>query len=334
VAPATADTRNRIVNPAMQVSQERGNNAGTVNSYYPADQWTISYNTGTLTAQRVQVPTPNESRDRFRITVTAALAALIANSVARFETSIEGVQVADFGYGAAGAKQAVLRFGFKGPAGTYSVVIANDAYNRCYLANFTIAAGQANIDTEQVFVIPGDVTGTWLTGDSGAGLRIGVCFAAGTTYQGVAGWQGVIKFGTAANTNGVAVAGAVFELFDIGLYLDPLATGLPPSWQLPEYSDELARCQRYWQQVNNSYVGAVQASTNYFVQTTLIVTPRPGSALSGVDNGAVSGFPTASAAVVMLNSGNSFQESRSSNSGLTQGTYGRWTTIITVNGRM
>jgi hypothetical protein len=40
--------------------------------------------------------------------------------------------------------------------------------------------------------------------------------------------------------------GNTFELFDVGLYLDPNATGVPPPWQMPDEAEELAACQRYW----------------------------------------------------------------------------------------
>jgi hypothetical protein len=39
----SAQTRNRIVNPAMQISQENGNAVGSTNSYYPADQWVMRF---------------------------------------------------------------------------------------------------------------------------------------------------------------------------------------------------------------------------------------------------------------------------------------------------
>ena len=30
------------------------------------------------------------------------------------------------------------------------------------------------------------------------------------------------------------------ELFDIGWYVDPYITGIPPVWQMPHYEDDLA----------------------------------------------------------------------------------------------
>ena len=201
--------------------------------------------TAVLTTQRVQVVTPNGSPNRLRVTITTADAALAAGDYAYIGQNIEGVRIADFRYGAASARQAVLRFGFKAPAGTYSVAVRNSAGDRSYVTNFTISAGQANTDTEQTIVIPGDTTGTWLT-DNGIGCAVRIGLAAGTTFQGVAGWQAGNLFCTAANSNGIGTAAAVFELFDVGLYLDPQATGTPPQWEMPDEAEELAACFRYF----------------------------------------------------------------------------------------
>jgi hypothetical protein len=247
----TAETRSRIVNGAMQISQENGY-TGTANvtalSYYAADQWPVVSNTspGTANALRVAATTPNGSRDRVRLVVGTAKAALAAGDYLIVQTILEGIRIADFGWGTAQARQVVFRFGFKAPAGTYSIAITNGvAVNRTYLANFTISAGQANTDTVQTFVIPGDTTGTW-PNDSSTGMYLTITAASGTTFQGVAGWNAGNLMRTAANSNGMATAGNVFELFDVGLYLDPLATGTPPAWTMPDYADDLRACRRYY----------------------------------------------------------------------------------------
>src|SRR4029077_5840246 len=116
----TAETYNRIVNPAMQVSQENGNTAGTAIAYYAADQWSFwQSGGGAYSFQRVQVTTPKGSRDRLRLTVTTADAVLDSTDLLQMFTYIEGVRIADLLWSAAQAKQIIIRFGFKAPAGTY-----------------------------------------------------------------------------------------------------------------------------------------------------------------------------------------------------------------------
>jgi len=250
-ATPTAQSYNRMVNGAMQISQENGNTAGTVSGYFVTDQFRINStsSSGAFTFQRVQSVTPNGSRDRIRITVNTADTSIAAGEMLGFSTYVEGLRMADFLYGTASAKQSILRFGFKAPAGTYSVSLRNGAYNRSYLTNFTITAGQANTDTEQVIVIPGDVTGTWAV-DNNLSTEILIALTAGTTYQGVAGWQAGNFLGSSLTSNGMGTAGNVFELFDVGWYLDRQNTGVAPAWQMPDYAQELRACQRYWQVFN------------------------------------------------------------------------------------
>ena len=111
--------------------------------------------------------------------------------------SIEGVRMADFGWGTAQARQAVLRFTVWGNiAGTYSVAIKNADASRTYLAPFTIASQTWTLVT---LVIPGDITGTWPAG-AVLGMYLTFGFASGTTFQGVAGWQAGNKTQIAGHT--------------------------------------------------------------------------------------------------------------------------------------
>lgn len=288
-SPFGSVRRNRIVNPAMQITQENGNTAGTTNAFYVADQWSMEkvHSAGTMTAQRVQSVTPNGSKDRFRITITSADASLAAGEFLVFQQRIEGLAIADFGYGLSSAEQTILRFGFKGPAGTYAVSLRNSALDRSYIALFTITGGQANTDTEQIIVIPGDTTGTWLS-DTGVGIRLMITLACGSTYQGAAGWQAGSIFGTSAVSNGMGTGGAVFELFDVGLYLDPLLTGIPPRWELPDYAEELLACQRYFEGVTGVYHANVWGAAYYKAtkrvvpSITFSVAPAGGSGVTDI----------------------------------------------------
>ena len=56
-----------------------------------------------------------------------------------------------------------------------------------------------------------------------------------------------------------ATAAAVFELFDVGLYLDLDNTGVAPKWEMPDPNTELLACRRYFQTI---YVqGMMQAAS-------------------------------------------------------------------------
>lgn len=238
--------RNRIVNHDMRVSQQNGTSSGTTNGYYPVDQWAQYFVTsaGTLTVAQVASVTPAGSPNRLRATVTVADASLAAGEFWTLTQNLEGSNVVDLMYGSASAQDIVLRFGFKGPAGTYAVHLGNSAANRSYVALFTIAAPDANTDTVQTVAIPGDTTGTWLTADGVIGITLDIVLACGSTFQGATGWQAGNILGTSAVSNGMGTGGAVFELFDVGLKLDPDATGVYGQYEVGEV-DARFRAERY-----------------------------------------------------------------------------------------
>lgn len=227
--------RNRVVNGDKTVSQENGQTAGTTNGYYVSDQNAVYRVTsaGTITAQNVLTISPAGGY-RDRITITVADASLAAGEYLTYTQNLEGSNVRDLKWGDAGAVAAVARMGFKGPAGTYAYRLGNSAANRSYVALFTISGGEANTDVVREFAIPGDTTGTWLNGDGVIGITRDIVLAAGSTFQGAAGWQGGKILGTSGISNGMGTGGAVFEFFDEGFKADPDATGVYGAYEVGE----------------------------------------------------------------------------------------------------
>jgi len=293
LATQTAQARNRIVNGAMQISQENGNTAGTVSAYYAADQWSYAVvTTGVAGMQRVQVTTPNGSRDRIRFTVNTADTSIAATEQLQAFQALEGSRMADFLYGTASARQSVLRFGFNGPAGTYALSLRNDAGSRSYIQNFTIAAGQANIDTTQTFVIPGDTTGTWPI-DTSCWGRLCIVLMSGSTYiAGTSGWSAGVFLGAAGLSNFMATQGQIAELFDVGLYLDPANSGIPPRWEMPDEAQELTSCRRYWEYGSSAWNGYATTGVSFSTPINFVV-KRITPAMSGVSTTTIS-FPATS----------------------------------------
>ena len=256
--------RNRVVNGDMFISQENGDAAGTTANYYMADQWATSFSisgVGAVSSKRQATITPKGSLYRARITITTAIPAPVSTDYIFFTQAVEGFRFADFKFGSASARRIIVRFGWRSPAGTYSLAIRNSDATRTFLANFTIPVEQANNDTEQVILIPGDVTGTW-TYSNTTGMTL--CFAILTNadLNGVAGWNAGNKIGTSANTNGAAVINNTFDLFDVGMYLDLDGSGIPPHWERPEYTQEIVLCRRYWRlndDFRTTFVGSTTA---------------------------------------------------------------------------
>lgn len=330
---ATADRRNRIVNGAMQVSQQNGNSPGG-NTWYAADQWLNSYSltTGVMAAQRVQTVTPKGSLDRLQAKATTAGAAPSASQYALLLQPIEGQRIADLQWGTANAKKAVLRFGFKGPAGTYYGSLRSDisAPTHSYVFPIVIAAGQANIDTEQIVSIPGPTAGTFAK-DTTCGLGLTFTFVSGTTFHAPAAnvWSAGNFLAAAGISNGAGVLNNTFEIFDVGLYADPNGTGVPPVWETPDPAMELALCQRYYQEIYGiAWTNSCVLSQGMYCNTSFAVPPRPGAAVSGVNSINSSMAATVGALNIILNS---LRELRSFTATANAGGFA---TTYTVNARM
>lgn len=306
----TADRRNVIVNPGMHISQDWGSTAGNTLGYYPVDQWAMYVVGAVCSAQQVVLNTPKNGVCRIRKTVTTLKASLAATDFSMIMQPIEAQRISRAGFGTANALQLVARFGFKGPAGTYSFVCRNHVPNRSFIKNFTITAALANTDTEQTIVIPGDVTGTWMA-DATLGMSFSICDACGSSFIGVEGWQAGDFRGTAANSNMVATNGNVIELFDAGLYVDPDRTGVLPPYDVPDYADAMRDCSRYVQEVYVSIQGAAAYMViPWYLQEVMRVTPTLVVIVAGA---AANASPTGDG--VLDNKGGYFQAQITATSG-------------------
>jgi hypothetical protein len=259
-AMKTARRANLIINGALNVSQENGNTEGTVDGYYTADQMFGRFTAASAAVgiARIAAANPSGSQYRLRYRVTTAKAALAAGDVAGITTRLEGLNAQDLGWSnAASQKDAVLAFGFNGPAGTYSIAVRNGApATHSFLASFTISAAQANTDTLQVIKVPAPTGMTTWAVDNTLAIDLWITLACGTTYLApVAGWNSGNFQGVTGMSNGLAAVQS-FQVWDIYFGADPDKTGVPPIFEVPDYQTELAKCMRYWQK-------AVQQQATY-----------------------------------------------------------------------
>jgi hypothetical protein len=250
LAQTVAARKNYIINGAMVISQQWAGNVLSGNGQSPADMFDVRYANsggGVLSFLQSANRTPGGSPFRLRCVCTTTGGGGSAGDIAYIHTSIEGTNVSDLKWGTAAAKAVTVRFGVKAAAGTYTLSIGNHDSNRSYLASFVISAGEANTEVVKTITIPGDTTGTWRTDNTGVGFFIGWALHSGSTYgNGAAGWQAGFKLAITGQYNFLSVASNVFELFDVGLYEGSIA----PTYQVPEYSVELLKCQRYLEYVH------------------------------------------------------------------------------------
>ena len=278
-----------LLNGGMQVSQENGATAGTTISYYPVDQFFTYFTmTGALTIQQVASATPGGSPNRIRITVTTANASVLAAHRLELTQNVEGIRTADLRFGSANAKTVTIQFGIKAPAGTYCVTIMNGAVNRSYVAEYVIAAGEANTDVVKSVTIPGDTVGTWPV-DNTQSMFIRWGLMAGASFQQTAGsWGTGNAIGSPNQFNFMGAIGNIFELFDVGMYEGSVA----PPFMVPDYVSELALCKRYWEQSNIGvwFSGSVVLGGGYIAPGFFTVEKRAAPTVTLINAGA-NAFP-------------------------------------------
>jgi hypothetical protein len=305
---ATAETFNRIVNPAMQISQQNGVTAGTTTYYYAADQWASVFNTTGALAffKYTSFTSPYGSPNRIILQVGAIDTSIAAGEYVAFAQSVEGLRVADFGWGTASAKQVILRFGVRSTmAGTFGGAIRNGAATRSFPFSYTISAGEVSVDKYVTIVIPGDIVGTVSTWpvDNTKSFDLFFMLAGGTTYLQPAGvWYAGSILGPTGCTNGMNTLNTQLHIFDVGLYRDPLNTGVAPPWVMPDYAQELAACKRYWQSMFVMWSGYATSGTVSHAPWTYATIMRTTPAMSGVDGGSA-GFPAGVGTLTQWGSG-------------------------------
>jgi len=324
---ASAESYNRLVNGAMQINQEGVTTIGVSGAYYVLDQWFGSWSMASGTFHGSSSSGPPGGSPKALLIYNDSGGTVAAGSYFSVQQPIEGLRVDDFLWGTAYAKQVIVRFSMlSSTAGAYTMYITNGDATRSYCAAFTVSA--ANTWQTFTFAVPGDTTGTWVT-TSAVGLKVGVTYACGANFIGVAGWQAGNKIAIAGQVNGGATTNGVMQIAEFGLYLDRQNTGAAPAWQMPDYTEELIKCQRYF--ANNllsQFAGNVTSGVGYYGIGAFPVFTRTTPAVTGVHENSYS-FPTSPGSYSIVG-GTSVRELRTAN----QSASGHFSSIMTVNARM
>ena len=242
----TADSlqgfRNRIINGAMMIDQRNAGASVSGNNNYTLDRWqalvsasgkfTVQQNAGSVTP-------PTGFTNYLGVTSSSAYSVGSADYFT-INQRIEGFNIADLGWGAAGAQSVTFSFWVRSSlTGTFGGSLRNSASNRSYPFTYTISS--ANTWEQKTVTIAGDTSGTWLT-TNGIGIDINFSLGAGSAFNGTAGaWNGNNNFSATGATSVVGTNGATFYITGVQLEAGSVAT---PFERRP-YGTELALCQRY-----------------------------------------------------------------------------------------
>ncbi len=279
----TADSlqgfRNRIINGDMRIDQRNAGASVTITNTadvtYTLDRW---FGYGTVASkfsieQTISgVSAPTGFTDYFGVTSLSAYSVLTGDSFSVGQ-AIEGLNVADLGWGTASAKSITISFWVRSSlTGTFGGALRNSAVNRSY--PFTYSISSANTWEQKSITIAGDTSGTWLT-TNGVGIRLGFGLGQGSTFNGTAGaWAGANYNNATGATSVVGTNGATWYVTGVQFEVGSVAT----PFERRDYGRELIMCQRYYYKVSGDTkwfgIGYVIDSTRAQGITSFPVTMR------------------------------------------------------------
>lgn len=265
----TAQAKQILVNPVMQVSQENGNavNAGALSAYYAADQWfgDMSASGAAATLGRVQIANTSGSNYRLELKVTTAKASLGTSDYCAIFQNVEGYRFQSLNWVAGGPLDALLVFKFLPPAaGTYTAIIRNAPSNSTSFAASLVCAGPWVHSF--AIKVPGPLSASWQMSNL-LGMQLVICIACGTGIQApAAGWNNGGWLGLTGMSNGLGALGT-FQLWDVGLHPDPDKTGVAPPFIVPDWEDDLRDCRRYYEKTGIIDVMGYSTAAGWIKQT-------------------------------------------------------------------
>lgn len=235
--------RNRIINGDMRVDQRNAGAAVTpTSSSYTLDRWQaiISQSSKFSVQQNAGSVTPPTGFNNYLGVTSLSAFSVAAGDYFAIYQQIEGLNVADLGFGTANALTVTISFWVRSSlTGTFGGSLKNSS-TRSYPFTYTISS--ANTWEKKTITIAGDTTGTWPT-DTSAGLLLSLGLGAGATFSGTAGaWAGANYVTATGATSVVGTNGATFYITGVQIETGSVAT---PFERRP-YGTELALCQRYY----------------------------------------------------------------------------------------
>jgi hypothetical protein len=272
--------KNRIINGAMVIDQR---NAGasvtqTTGNLYPVDRFYIS---GTVTSkftaqQNAGSVTPPAGFTNYLGMTSSSAYTVGASEAFQVLYRIEGLNIADLGWGAASAATVTLSFWVRSSlTGTFSGALRNSVVNRSYPFSYTISS--ANTWEQKSLTIAGDTSGTWLT-TNGTGIIASFSLGVGSTFSGTAGAWAAANYASATGaTSVVGTSGATFYITGVQLEKGSTAT----SFDYRPYTTELQLCRRYFEKSFDIGTAVAQNSGTY---NGTAVAASPGQ-LSGMSFG-------------------------------------------------
>jgi hypothetical protein len=278
--------RNRLINGDYHVDQRNAGASVSVNNanaVYTLDRW-ITYcglgaGTGAMSVQRISTAASYFVNPyALAFSVGTAKAVLSAGDVCLVAQRIEGLNVADLGWGTSAAKAVTVSFTFVTSLTSAVLPISIGSGTRSYVTSITTGIG--NVVARYSVTIPGDVTGTWPV-DTTQGMQISFGFAMGSTYQATANtWSAGNFFTVSGATNFMSNVANTWQITDVQLEAGPVAT----PFERIGFDMQLARCMRYYEPIQSSLYRTTLINTTQYWWVVFHVKKRTTGSNVGITN--------------------------------------------------
>jgi hypothetical protein len=255
--------RNLIINGAMQVAQRSTSETGVTDSgYKTVDRFQLSLATlGTYTVTQ-EADGPDGFSKSLKIDCTTADASPAADDAFLVYHKIEAQNLQHLNYGSSSAKALTLTFYVKSnKTGNASFELQQrDNSDRQVTLQYSI--NSANTWEQKTLSIPADASGS-INDDNGEGLRLGWWLNSGSNLTGGSHqttWAAEVN--ADRNVSNLGIGGSTDDYWQItGVQLEVGDKATP--FEHRNYGDELARCQRYYQQFTGQGSGDYAINGGY-----------------------------------------------------------------------
>ena len=270
-----------VINSNMAIAQR---NSGTVaqsdgsnEGYATVDRMNLVFGNsagGTITTSRDNTA-PTGFGQSMKFDVTSADGSVASNQIVYMKTTLEAQDIRNSGWNyTSSSSYLTLSFWVRSSkTGIYCAFL--ETLDASYMRSSEYTISSADTWEQKVLTFPGK-TELVFNNDNGAGLNIGFTFAVGTDRDGTNNTWETTNYGTSNQVNFLDSTSNILYLTGIQLEVGEFSsTNLPP-FQHESYGDNLLRCQRYYQLVQNWSGGVVNSSTAYINATfwkTMRTTP-------------------------------------------------------------
>jgi hypothetical protein len=243
----TMGFKNRIINGAMVIDQRNaGASVTPANDAFITDRFKLEFSQASKFSaqQNAGAVTPPVGFINYLGVTTVSSYSILTGDYFNISQRIEGLNIADLGWGTASASTVTLSFWVRSSlTGTFGGALRNGNTTRSYPFSYSIPV--ANTWTQISVTIAGDTTGTWLT-TNGTGINITFGLGVGATGSAVAGAWAAGNFVSATGaTSVVGTNGATFYITGVQLEKSSTAT----SFDYRPFGTELALCHRYYYRI-------------------------------------------------------------------------------------